>query len=146
MTSSAFWRSRSISGSATDTTSNVTAARYFVYNSLGTQVGTGGPLTVGTPGRTASFTGTINGLVAGDVIWEDGFRQETLKVMRQQSVTGVRVPTSHFLQDSGVDSQTFWTPVVERLNGNGTSGGTSGGLIGTELVGVTALPGNKALA
>jgi hypothetical protein len=85
-------------------------------------------------------------LVAGDVIWEDGFRRETLKVMRQQSVTGVRVPTSHFLPDSGVDSQTFWTPVLERLNGNTASGGnTSGKLIGTALLGVTALPGNKQL-
>jgi hypothetical protein len=83
-------------------------------------------------------------LVAGDVIWEDGFRQETLKVMRQQSVTGVRVPISHFLQDSGVDSQTFWTPVIERLNGNTANGG-SGSLIGTELIGVTALPSNKQL-
>jgi hypothetical protein len=85
-------------------------------------------------------------LVAGDVIWEDGFRQETMSVMKQQNITGLRVPSSHFLKDSGDDSQTFWTPVVERLNGNTTSGGnTSGQLVGTALVGVSALPGNKQL-
>ncbi len=84
-------------------------------------------------------------LVAGDVIWEDGFRQEAIRVMAQQNVKGLRVPSSHFLQDSGVDSQTFWTPVVERLNGNSTSGGnTSGKAIGTELLGVTTLS-KKAL-
>jgi hypothetical protein len=84
-------------------------------------------------------------LVAGDVIWEDKFRQETMNVMAQQNIAGLRVPSSHFLKDSGDDSQTFWTPVVERLNGNTTSGGnTSGQLVGTALVGVTTLS-KKAL-
>jgi CARDB len=83
-------------------------------------------------------------LVAGDVIWEDLFRRETLRMVQQQNITGLVVPSSRFLQDSGVDSQTFWTPVIERLNGNGTSG-TSGKPVGTELLGVTALPSNKAL-
>jgi hypothetical protein len=85
-------------------------------------------------------------LVASDVIWADRFRQATVSVMKQQSVTGLAVPSSRFLQDSGVDSQTFWTPVIERLNGNTTSGGsTSGKLVGTQLLGVTALPSNKQL-
>jgi hypothetical protein len=85
-------------------------------------------------------------LVAGDVVWEDRFRQETISVLTRQNVTGLSVPRSHFLPDSGIDSQTFWTPVIERLNGNTSGGGnTSGKLIGTELVGVAALPGNKPL-
>ncbi len=83
-------------------------------------------------------------LVAGDVIWEDLFRQPVKQAIAQQHITGLVVPVSRFLPDSGYDSQTFWTPVVERLNGNGTSGGTSG-LVGTELVGTTALPGGKSL-
>jgi CARDB len=85
-------------------------------------------------------------LVAGDVVWEDGFRQGTMSAMAQQNVTGLAVPSSHFLKDTGDDSQTFWTPVIERLNGNTASGGnTSGKAIGTELLGVTALPSNKQL-
>jgi hypothetical protein len=85
-------------------------------------------------------------LVASDVVWEDGFRQATMRVMAQQNVTGLAVPRSGFLKDTGDDSQTFWTPVIERLNGNTASGGnTSGKAIGTELLSVTALPSNKQL-
>jgi CARDB len=69
-----------------------------------------------------------------------------MSAMAQQNVTGLAVPSSHFLKDTGDDSQTFWTPVIERLNGNTASGGnTSGKAIGTELLGVTALPSNKQL-
>jgi hypothetical protein len=85
-------------------------------------------------------------LVAADVIWEDGFRQSATRVMTRQNVTGLAVPSSHFLKDTGVDSQAFWTPVIERLNGNGASGGnTSGKTVGTQLISVTATPSNKQL-
>jgi CARDB len=84
-------------------------------------------------------------LVAADVIWEDGFRQATLRVIAQQQVSGLTVPRSQFLQDSGVDSATFWTPVIERLNGN-TTGGTSGKAVGTALVSVVAQPCNTQLS
>ncbi len=84
-------------------------------------------------------------LVASDVIWEDKFRQATLSEMTQQNITGLAVPVSHFAED-GIDSQSFWTPVVERLNGNTTSGGnTAGKAIGTQLLGVTVLPKGTAL-
>src|SRR4029077_8732372 len=75
----------------------------------------------------------------------DRFRQATINVLTQQHVAGLSVPRSHFLPDSGVDSQTFWTPVIERLNGNTSGGNTSGKPIGTALIGVAALPGNKSL-
>ncbi len=86
-------------------------------------------------------------LVASDVIWEDKFRQPTIASMKQQGITGLVAPVSHFAED-GIDSQAFWSPVVQRLNGNSTSGGnTSGGqLVGTELVGVTVLPKGTALS
>jgi CARDB len=85
-------------------------------------------------------------LVASDVIWEDKFRQPTIASMSQQGITGLVAPVSHFAED-GIDSQAFWNPVVQRLNGNSTSGGTtSGGLVGTELLGVTVLPKGTALS
>ncbi len=83
-------------------------------------------------------------LVASDVIWEDKFRQATLSEMTQQNITGLVVPVSPFAED-GIDSQTFWTPVVERLNGNTTSGNNTGKAIGTQLLGVTVLPKGTAL-
>jgi hypothetical protein len=85
-------------------------------------------------------------LVASDVIWEDKFRQPTITSMAQQGITGLIAPVSHFAED-GIDSQTFWNPVVSRLNGASTSGGnTSGQLVGTELVGVTVLPKGTQLS
>lgn len=85
-------------------------------------------------------------LVASDVIWEDEFRTPTVDSMKQQGITGLVAPVSHFAED-GIDSQAFWNPVVQRLNGNSTSGGnTSGGLVGTELLGVTVLPKGTALS
>jgi hypothetical protein len=84
-------------------------------------------------------------LVAGDVIWADRFRAATVRVVSRQNVTGLAVPRSRFLQDAGVDTLSFWTQVVERLNGNSTSGGTSGKAVGTQLLGVTAKPGNTQL-
>ena len=84
-------------------------------------------------------------LVASDVIWSDLFRQRALLVLSRDGVSGLVVPTSQFLQDQGTDSETFWTAVIERLNNN-TTGSTSGKAIGTELVGVTALPKNTPLS
>jgi hypothetical protein len=85
-------------------------------------------------------------LVASDVIWEDKFRQPTITSMTEQGITGLVAPVSHFAED-GIDSQAFWNPVVQRLNGNTTSGGsTSGQLVGTELVGVTVLPKGTQLS
>jgi CARDB len=86
-------------------------------------------------------------LVASDVLWSAKFREPTKALIARDGVTGVVVPASRFLSEQGVDSSAFWTPVVERLNGNGTSGGnTSGQAVGTQLIGVTALPKGQQLS
>jgi hypothetical protein len=85
-------------------------------------------------------------LVASDVVWEDMFRQTTLSEMTQRNITGLTVPTSHFAEE-GIDSPSFWSPVVERVNGSQSSGGnTSGKAIGTQLLGVTVLPKGTQLS
>src|SRR5579859_2714219 len=86
-------------------------------------------------------------LVASDVLWNAKFRVPTEQLIARDRITDLKVPASRFLTEQGVDSSTFWTPVVQRLNGNGTSGGnTSGRAIGTELIGVAALPKNQQLS
>jgi CARDB len=86
-------------------------------------------------------------LVASDVLWNAKFRVPTVQLMAQDGITGLRVPASRFLTDQGVDSSAFWSPVVTRLNGNGTSGGnTSGQAIGSGIVDVVANPGNHHLS
>ena len=86
-------------------------------------------------------------LVASDVLWDVRFREPTRLAMQQDGVTGLVAPASRFLREQGVDSSAFWTPVVERLNGNTTSGGnTSGRAIGTKLVGTKTLPKDQVLS
>jgi hypothetical protein len=86
-------------------------------------------------------------LVASDVLWDVRFREPTRLAMQQDRVTGLVAPASRFLREQGVDSSAFWTPVVERLNGNTTSGGnTSGRAIGTKLVGTKTLPKDQVLS
>ncbi len=86
-------------------------------------------------------------LVASDVLWQAKFQLPTKTLIGRDGITDLTVPASRFLQEQGVDSSAFWTPVVERLNGNSTSGGNTGGkAIGTQLIGVTALPKNQQLS
>lgn len=86
-------------------------------------------------------------LVAGDVLWENRWRQPLIKAMKAAGVTGVAVPVSRFLQAQGMDASDFWTPVVERLNGNTTSGGnTTGKAVGTKLDSTKALPKGTTLS
>jgi hypothetical protein len=86
-------------------------------------------------------------LVASDVLWDVRFREPTRLAMQQDGVAGLVAPASRFLKEQGVDSSAFWTPVIERLNGNTTSGGnTSGRAVGTKLVGTKTLPKGQALS
>jgi hypothetical protein len=86
-------------------------------------------------------------LVASDVLWQDRWRMPLQQTMRAAGVTGVAVPVSRFLQEQGVDSSAFWTPVVERLNGNTTGGAnTSGKAVGTKLDSTKALPKGQTLS
>jgi hypothetical protein len=86
-------------------------------------------------------------LVASDVLWNARFRLPTVTLIQQDRITGLRVPASRFLTQQGMDSTQFWSPVVTRLNGNGTSGGnTSGGAIGSGIQDVVANPGDHHLS
>src|SRR5581483_6382618 len=86
-------------------------------------------------------------LVASDVLWSSRFRAPTRSLIDSSHITGLVVPASQFLHEQGVDSSSFWSPVVTRLNGNSTSGGnTSGHAVGTQLIGVSALPKNQQLS
>jgi hypothetical protein len=85
-------------------------------------------------------------LVASDVLWDVRFREPTRLAIQQDGITGLTVPFSRFLREQGVDSSAFWAPVVDRLNGNTTSGGnTSGKAVGTRLVSTKALPKGQVL-
>ena len=84
-------------------------------------------------------------LVASDVVWDDLFRRAAVAELARQGVTGVTPPSSKFVQDSDFGSPRYWVPILERISGAAT-GGTTGGLHGTGLINVKALPRNQALS
>ncbi len=99
-----------------------------------------------TTGNALLLAGQAERLVSGDVVWDDLFKDPAIEELRRQGITGVAVPDSTFVPNPDYASTRFWEAILQRLQGSATSGGTSGGLHGTGLVAVKALPGNQELS
>jgi hypothetical protein len=102
------------------------------------------------PLRDSDKAGTILAeqalrLVASDVIWDDLFKTPAAQVLDQQGIRGVAVPDSNFVQNPDLASARTFSAIVKALKGAST-GGTAGGLHGTAIVSVTALPGGTPLS
>jgi hypothetical protein len=86
-------------------------------------------------------------LVAGDVIWDDLFKEPAMAVLREQEIAGVEVPDSNFVQTRDLASTRSMVPIWERINGSAASGGgTAPGLHGTGIESVRAIPGGTTLS
>jgi hypothetical protein len=98
-------------------------------------------------GNALLLAGQAARLVSGDVVWDDLFKDPAIEELRRQGITGVAVPDSTFVPNPDYASTRFWEAILQRLQGSATTGGTSGGgLHGTGLVAVKALPGNQELS
>jgi len=84
-------------------------------------------------------------LVAGDVLWDDLFKDPSIATLRAEGVTGVAVPDSNVVSSPDFSSPRYWEAILQRLFTTTSTGGTTGGLHGTGLVSVKALPANKQL-
>ena len=84
-------------------------------------------------------------LVASDVIWDDLFKSPATDELRRQGIGGVVVPESRFLSNPDLAAARSMVPVWQRIHG-ATTGGTPGGLHGTGLVSVKALPQGQTLS
>jgi hypothetical protein len=84
-------------------------------------------------------------LTASDVVWDDLFKARAVDVLRTEGIGGVAVPESHFLSNPDLASARSMVPVWQRIHG-ATTGGTPGGLHGTGLVSVKALPQGQTLS
>jgi hypothetical protein len=84
-------------------------------------------------------------LVASDVVWDDLFTAPAIDVLRKEGIGGVAVPRSHFLSNPDLISLSSSTRIWQRLRG-ATTGGTPGGLHGTQLISVKALPQGQTLS
>ena len=85
-------------------------------------------------------------LVAGDVVWDDLFKDPSISVLREEGVTGVAVPDSNFVSSPDFSAPRFWEAILGRLFNQTSTGGSTGGLHGTGLVSVKALPANLELS
>jgi hypothetical protein len=83
-------------------------------------------------------------LTASDVVWDDLFKARSVEVLRQEGIGGVAVPESRFLTNPDLASARSMVPVWQRIHG-ATTGGTPGGVHGTGLEMVLALPQNQRL-
>jgi hypothetical protein len=88
-------------------------------------------------------------LVAGDVVWDDLFKEPAVAVLRREEISGVEVPDSGFVQTPDLASTSSMVPIWERINGSaasGSTGGTAGPLHGTGIESVKVVPGGQQLS
>jgi len=78
-------------------------------------------------------------LSASDVVWDQLYRQPATQVLKSVGVTGVVVPSSHFVSNSDLVSARAFTIVYQNLKGAST-GGTPGGKHGDQIISTRALP------
>jgi hypothetical protein len=83
-------------------------------------------------------------LLAGDVIWDDAFKDPAKQVLQSQDIGDVKVPDSNFLQNVEFASRSSMVAVLQHLRGT-TQGVRTGGTHGTNLVSVKALPQGQEL-
>jgi CARDB len=91
-------------------------------------------------------------LLASDVVYDDEFKDPSAAELRQQGVTGTSasggplVPDSNFLQSADFVTTTSMASVLSKIRGGTGGTTTTGGLHGTNLVSVKALPTETALS
>jgi hypothetical protein len=83
-------------------------------------------------------------LIASDVVWDDNFKDPAKRVLAGQGVS-VTVPDSNFLENPELASSRSLESILGRIRTT-TTGVTPGGLHGTELVEVKALPKGTILS
>lgn len=106
------------------------------------------------PTRAGSvLAGQMQRLLASDVIYQDSFKAPSTAVLNRQGVTGTNasggplVPDSTFLQSSDLVTTQAMATVLGRIRGGSTpTGGSTGGLRGTNLVSVKAEPQGTELS
>jgi len=82
-------------------------------------------------------------LIAGTVVYDDLFKARSEEVLKQEGVSGVAVPDSPFLADTGLISAASLSELVRRITQGGEE---AGGLHGNQIAGVRVQPGGEELS
>jgi hypothetical protein len=88
---------------------------------------------------TAKLTAAGQLLTASDVVWDQLYRIPATQQLKDQSVTDVVIPASHFLSNSDFVSGRAFSLLLTTFGGAST-GGTPSGKHGDALISVRALP------
>jgi CARDB len=84
-------------------------------------------------------------LVSSDIIWTDSFRGPAEAVLASESVEGIDVPTSEFVAADEIATPEALAAIWQRIQG-AADGGTTGGLHGSGIAYVRALPSGTDLS
>jgi hypothetical protein len=84
-------------------------------------------------------------LVTSDVLWDDLFKEPTIRILEEEGIRGVSVPDSNFIDNPDLASARTFSIFFERIRGAST-GGVPSGLHGNALVSVKALPSGDTLS
>jgi len=84
-------------------------------------------------------------LVAGDVIWDDLFKESAVAELKRQKISGIEVPDSNFVQTVDLASNRSMVPIWQRIQG-ASIGGKPTGLHGTGIAYVKVLPAGVQLS
>jgi len=84
-------------------------------------------------------------LIASDVVWDDGFKDPSRQVLRNEGVGDVRVPDSNFVKNPDFYTASTLNTLVSQLRGTGATPRT-GGLHGTNIVSTKAVPQGTELS
>jgi hypothetical protein len=79
-------------------------------------------------------------LLASDVVWEQLFRQPTVQQLKAAGITGVVVPASYFITNPDLVSARAFTIVYNNLHGSASTGGTTSGKHGDQIISTRATP------
>ena len=85
-------------------------------------------------------------LLASDVIWDDFFRIPTTNLMKAKGISGVVAPDSNFVANQDFITEHSMALVLQRLRSVASTGGTSTGVHGTNIVSTKANPGGLLLS
>jgi hypothetical protein len=85
-------------------------------------------------------------LLASDVTWDELFRGPATAEMKNEGISGVVAPESHFVANHDLITERSMALVLQRLRGASTSGGTPTGIHGTNIVETKVLPGGQVLS
>jgi hypothetical protein len=96
-------------------------------------------------GDAAAISAQGDRLVASDVVWADLFQAPSEAEMRTQGVQGVQAPSSVYVQNRGLYTETSLTLLLQRLQGTASTGKVTG-LHGTGLISTVAQPGDVKLS